>query len=236
MSYANMDHAEWVEMNNAAGKRQCVGRKPKRDRYGSLIGYAAAPEKLSEFQAKAMDILGITRGGIYNASIAWETVDWNCAGGLSLIWQGGMSTFDFNALSRFVFLCHEARIRGDISPAGPRMLRITMTPRRHDGGYMRRHPNLDEAVAEFREYLPADHRIRYRAPGASADATDPCCAVNVKISDDQPLGTVTLVDSVGKHVLKVTDLVGFPADIKFSGRLMYRGHDVDKIIDGLETE
>jgi len=164
MSYATMDYAGWVEEVNAAGKLQNAKRKPKRDQYGGLLGYAAAPDKLSEFQAKAMDILGIPRGGIYNAPISWETVDWNCCGGLSLIWKGGMSTFDFNALTMFVFLCHEARIRGDISPAGPHMLRITMTPRAHAGGFAKRHPDLDEAVAEFREYLPVDHRIRYRAP------------------------------------------------------------------------
>ena len=30
MSYVNMDHAGWVEMNNAAGKRMNAKRKPRR--------------------------------------------------------------------------------------------------------------------------------------------------------------------------------------------------------------
>jgi hypothetical protein len=33
----------------------------------------------------------------------------------------------------------------------------------------RRHPSLDEAVAEFRAYLPSDHRIIYK-PAIEATA------------------------------------------------------------------
>jgi hypothetical protein len=163
MSYANMDHAAWVERNNAAGRR--ITKKPKTDKHGRKVGPHAAPEVLTPFQAKVMDILGVMYGGIYNAPISWPTVDWDCAGGLSVIVSasGGLATYDYNRLTMFVLLCHAARIRGDVSAAGPSTFRLTFWQRQEDGGISRRHPNIAEAIATFDEYLPADHRIRWVA-------------------------------------------------------------------------
>jgi len=163
MSYANMDHAGWVERNIPYGKKQVTNRKPKRDQYGALIGWAAAPDKLSDFQARVFDILGMVGGGIYNCPIAWDTLHWRYGDGLSLIWRGGMATFDGAGLTFLVFLCHEARIRCELDPAGPRIMRLSFWQRKSVGGLGSRHPALDEAVKAFREYLPADHRSVYRA-------------------------------------------------------------------------
>jgi hypothetical protein len=152
MSYATMDHADWVEHHNAAQNRQRARRK----------SYSPAPEKLTPFQARAVDILGIVFGGVYNAPIAWESVDWRHGGnGVSVLLTYGreLATYDFNQLTMFVFLCHEGRIRGSIQPGGFRSLRISMWPRRAEGGVARRHPTIEEALVTFREYVPADHRI-----------------------------------------------------------------------------
>lgn len=168
MSYANMDHAGWVERNNAAGRRNY--KKPKKDGHGRTIGYHGAPENLTPFQAKVMDLIGIMQGGIYNASVSWETVDWDYGvGGVSLVLSAGrgFSTFDYNSLTMFVLLCHAARIRGDISNAGPRRWRLSFWQRGEDGGMSRRHPNIQEAITTFEEYLPADHRLRWTAPEAA---------------------------------------------------------------------
>jgi hypothetical protein len=89
MSYARMDHAAWVESNNAAANSLYAKRR----------AHKPAPEKLSPFQAKVMDICGMVGGGIYNAPINWEKVEW----GISERWpmmivpwrDGRMSTFDF---------------------------------------------------------------------------------------------------------------------------------------------
>jgi hypothetical protein len=164
MSYARADHAEWVQGQISYGKEAASKRKPKRDQYGALIGWAAAPDKLSDFQACVFDILGMVGGGIYNCPITWDTLHWKYGNGLSLIWRGGLATFDGAALTRLVFLCHEARIRCDLDPVGPRILRLSFWQRQNGGGIGERHPNLAEAVAAFREYLPADHRIIYREP------------------------------------------------------------------------
>lgn len=161
MSYATVDHAGWVERNIAASKSMLSARKRRAD---NTRGWSAAPECLSPFQAKVMDILGMVGGGIYNAPIAWDGVQWRCGRGIAVPWRrhGGLSTFDFSELTRLVFLCHAARIRCCINVHGPSHFLLMFHPRSHHGAMGERHPNLDEAVADFRAYLPADHRILYR--------------------------------------------------------------------------
>lgn len=161
MSYARMDHAAWVESNNAAGNHIYAHRR----------NYVPVPEKLSDFQAKVADIVGMVFGGVYNAPINWSKVEWKYGGGVSFVLDGRreLSTFDFGYLTKFVFLCHAARIRGSIEPGGLHSLRLSFFPRSHDGETHGRHPNLDEAIEAFREYLPADHRIIYRVKPGLAD-------------------------------------------------------------------
>jgi hypothetical protein len=153
MSYQTMDHAGWMESNLDASRR--LGRKLKN-----------APEKLNDFQIKVVDILGMVGNGIYNAPIDSEKIEWKCGfDGVSVVWnRTDMATWDFDQLTRLVFLCHEARIRCSIGPAGPRALRLKFHPRKAEGDMAVRHPNLDEAVASFRNYLPANHRIIFKAP------------------------------------------------------------------------
>lgn len=154
-TYQFMDHAEWMESNNRAANRVNAKRR----------GWKVQPETLNEFQRKVCDILGMVGGGIYNAPIAHEKIDWDHGwGGVSVIWKHPMATFDFSELTMLVFLCHEARIRCGIESAGPRMLRLSFWQRVPKGDMARRHPNLDEAVEAFRGYLPPEHRIIYRSP------------------------------------------------------------------------
>lgn len=161
-TYQTMDHAGWVEENNKAANSM----------YGKRKGYRPAPEKLTEFQAKVMDICGMVFGGIYNAPIRWETVEWRYgSGGLSLkTGDHGFATFDFSKLTSLVFLCHEARIRCEIEASANRYFRLSFWQRQPTGAMHDRHPNLEEAVNSFRAYLPVDHRIIYRAPATEEAA------------------------------------------------------------------
>jgi hypothetical protein len=156
MSYQRMDHAEWMESNNAALNRSMGKRK----------NWKSLPEKLTEFQAKVIDIVGMVGGGIYNAPIcSSERINWQYGfNGVSLTWDREMATWDFTQLTMLVFLCHEARIRCSIEAVAPRTMRMAFFPRTHEGGVARRHPNLDEAVEMFKKYLPEDHRIVYKMP------------------------------------------------------------------------
>lgn len=159
MSYARMDHAEIVESHYRATRR--LAERPGATKRQKTKA-AKFPEKLTDFQAKVMDILGMVGGGIYNAPLDMDKIDWDYGyNGVSVLWHRDMATFDFHQLTTLVFLCHEARIRVDISPATFRQVRLSFWQRGHEGDMTRRHPNLDEAVAAFRAWLPADHRIRY---------------------------------------------------------------------------
>lgn len=161
MSYINMDHAEWVDSSIAASKRQKPTARDKRHA-ADHKGWFAAPDQLNPFQRRAFTILGIVGGGIYNAPIGWDGLIWNpkfiiCS------WRKGFGTFDFSDLTHFVFLCHEARIRGHIGPSGPGLLEVALHARVESGAYSLRHPNLDEAFAEWRESFPSDHSVCYVA-------------------------------------------------------------------------
>jgi len=157
MSYNRMDHAGWAEGNNQAANEIYRNRK----------SYKPRPEKLTPFQARVMDICGMVGGGIYNAPINWDRVEWGTGvrwTTMTVPWRDrGMSTFDFFPLTNLVFLCHEARIRCEIRAKSAGHFDLSFSQRSHEGDMMTRHPNLDEAVASFREYLSADHRIVYRA-------------------------------------------------------------------------
>lgn len=158
MSYGRMDHAGWVESNNAAANEVYAKRK----------SYRPAPEKLTVFQAKVMDICGMVGGGIYNAPINWERVQWGHdvpGTGMHVPWRDGrMATFDFYPLTLLVLLCHEARIRCEVRATSAGHFALSFHSRSHEGGMARRHPNIDEAITAFRKYLPEDHRIRYQVP------------------------------------------------------------------------
>ncbi len=162
-----MDHAGWMESNNQAVNRRNAGRKTRKPP-------AVLPEKLTPFQARVIDIVGMVGGGIYNAPIcSAEHIDWHYGfNGVSLTWGREMATWDFAQLSMLVFLCHEARIRCSIEAVAPRTMRLSFWQRAHEGDVARRHPSLDEAVKMFREYLPADHRILYR-PALETDGERP---------------------------------------------------------------
>lgn len=165
MSYQTMDHAKWLESENRALNR----RNSKRKNWQPL------PEDLSEFQAKVIDIVGMVGSGIYNAPICnADKIIWDFGNGVSLTWFQELATWDFDQLSRLVFLCHTARIRCSVTAVAPRTMRLSFWQRKAAGDMAVRHPNLDEAVEAFKQYLPADHRIVYReASGPEEEKTHP---------------------------------------------------------------
>lgn len=152
MSYETMDHAAWMETHHRAENSRNAKRR----------GWTPRPEQLTAFQAKVCDILGMVGGGIYNAPILHEKTDWDYGyGGVSVLWRQSVATWDFNQLTILVLLCHEARIRCEISAGGAKLLRFSFWQRTNEGSMSRRHPNLDEALEAFRRWLPLGHRIRY---------------------------------------------------------------------------
>ncbi|MBN9525730.1 MAG: hypothetical protein J0H82_05995 [Alphaproteobacteria bacterium] len=176
MSYALVDHAGWVERNMAVVKSLDQRRQgAAAARASAGRGWRNGPEKLTAFQAKAFDILGMVLGGIYNARIDWDEICWFHGSHESIavpVVSRGMSTFDTQSLTLFVLLCHAARIRGEICPHGPRGFLLILSQRGDQGGTMDRHPDLTEMMAEFEAWLPADHRVWYDQPAATVAATE----------------------------------------------------------------
>lgn len=154
MSYVEMDHADWVERNLAAARTLSKRQQPHK----------SSPVTLSPYQKTVMNIVGIVGNGIYNAPIDVCKIEWaHGPDGILIKWQhSDFATFDYNQLTMLVFLCHEARIRCSISPCGPRTLKLCFYPRMSTGNMCVRHPNLDEAVKEFRSIFSSRHEINFK--------------------------------------------------------------------------
>lgn len=136
--YVNHDAAGWVARNT---------RKPM-----SKLGQTVA------------HIIGISCGGIYNAVPKPTNVDWSSERYIQVSIHHGLSTYDFNELTNLVFLCHEARVRLSILQSSPGRVALGFSPRRICASMAEHHPNLDEAVATLRSWLPADHPLVWRGP------------------------------------------------------------------------
>lgn len=67
------------------------------------------------------------------------------------------ATFDFDALTRLVFLAHDRCVRAQIDQGGPRRIKITIWQRyQRDGSMMMRHPTLQDATETWRRSHPRD--------------------------------------------------------------------------------
>lgn len=65
-----------------------------------------------------------------------------------------LSTFDVDALTRLVVIAHDRCCRIQIAPAGPRHIQIGVSPRSRDGDVSRRHPTIEQAIADVRGVQP----------------------------------------------------------------------------------
>lgn len=65
--------------------------------------------------------------------------------------HGDLSTFDFDTLTRLVFLAHDSCIRVGLSQGGPRAIKIAIWKREGRTGHMyARHPTIEQALEIWR--------------------------------------------------------------------------------------
>jgi hypothetical protein len=65
------------------------------------------------------------------------------------------ATFDFNYLTRAVFMAHDRCIRFGIFASGPKMLKLFFHKRNvREGDISERHPTIETALKDFRETYP----------------------------------------------------------------------------------
>jgi hypothetical protein len=101
-------------------------------------------------------------GGIYNAPINVNRVDWSDADVVAVVWRGELATYDGNRLTNLVLLCHAAKIRCSIEGVGPGFVRLLFHRRQAEGGVCSRHPSMEEALRSFDVATGPEHRVRYR--------------------------------------------------------------------------
>lgn len=106
---------------------------------------------------QAVEFFSKLYGGVHRipgARYKWENVRPYVVKGC---WQvshaGDIATYDYDQLTRLVFLAHEMCIRAGITPCGPRHIRIYITARERVDSYTQGHPTLAEAMDKLREQL-----------------------------------------------------------------------------------
>ena len=64
----------------------------------------------------------------------------------------GLSTFDFDLLTRAVIVAHDRMIRFSVVPSGPRMVGFELFKRHSRSGSMsERHPTIEESIKRIRQ-------------------------------------------------------------------------------------
>jgi hypothetical protein len=69
--------------------------------------------------------------------------------------RGELATFDYNQLTRLVFMAHDKCIRVGVEALRNGIIRITIWQRQREGTIDSRHPTLEQALAKFRNEEPA---------------------------------------------------------------------------------
>jgi hypothetical protein len=116
------------------------------------------PAALSELGKNVADFLGEWQYGIYHLhnrdllKVQWDNKTYieitiHCC---------GLSTYDFNDLTRLVFIAHEMALRVELEPAAHHYMKIRFHARKHEGHENRHdmttwHPTLDQAVSLFKQ-------------------------------------------------------------------------------------
>jgi hypothetical protein len=70
--------------------------------------------------------------------------------GISVTVLHGVSTFDYDVLTRLVVAAHDEAVRIEVCPGGPGKLKLLLHPREREGGFTERHDQIDVAVEKAR--------------------------------------------------------------------------------------
>lgn len=107
-------------------------------------------KSLSPLGRDVADLLGELFFGIYHLETgALNKVDWANDHHIVIVLRQSLSTFDFNGLTRLVFLAHWFCVRVELSAKSFNYIEIMFHKRNRNGAYCFRHPTLKQAVDEF---------------------------------------------------------------------------------------
>ncbi len=139
MSYYNMDHVAHVRSS-----------------------YRQEPSELGK---RVATIIGIAFGGIYNTDGA-DKIDWTNPRMIELrtFSSGEVATWDFNVLTKLVFLSHDLCVRMSVTACTPKLYKLRFWLRDRDADDISRgHPTIEEALKTHREAFPLDRCIQRTA-------------------------------------------------------------------------
>ena len=121
MSYANFDHAGWVERNTK--------------------------QEMSELGKTVANIIGMVGGGIYNCPVNTNKIDWTDDYYIKVLWRGYLSNWDFAELSYLWVLCHRRMVRVTVSPCNPQCLKLEFWQRKkREGSTSERLPDCEKMI------------------------------------------------------------------------------------------
>lgn len=106
-----------------------------------------------EAEAAAERVLAKTFMGIHHVPYWNRRKAWG--EGVTVLIHSELATFDFNYLTRLVLAAHDECVRVAVqADAGPRMIRLSIWPRKREGDISERHPSIEDAVTVWRKHHP----------------------------------------------------------------------------------
>ena len=111
---------------------------------------------ISPLGEQAANLLGDLFSGLYHLDTALK-VDWSNAHHIEVRVSGkGLATFDSNLLTRLVFLAHDRCLRVEVEPRSNWSLTLVFHQRQREGCTWQRHPTIEQALAEHRQWYPIE--------------------------------------------------------------------------------
>jgi len=109
----------------------------------------------TEAQLRCLRVAGIWLDGLHHMP---DTVRMCTAHGIELVFHRGktFSTFDFNDLTRLVFVAHDQCVRAEIGARGMHTAVMLHARDTRKGPMHARHPMIEQALAEWRREHSAE--------------------------------------------------------------------------------
>jgi hypothetical protein len=104
--------------------------------------------KPSPLGLKVADILGLVWNGLYHMDT--KKVKWENPYCIEVNIFEPLSTFDWNALTELVILCHDQMIRFTVQPCNMRYIKLLFHQRQREGSFCERHPTIEDAIEKCR--------------------------------------------------------------------------------------
>lgn len=87
----------------------------------------------------------------------WKTIRPYGSGVAVNHYGGYWATFDFDRLTRLVFLAHDRCIRAEFEGSGPGLIRLVLHKRHsRDGRMSEKHPTIEQALSAWRLHHPKE--------------------------------------------------------------------------------